>query len=139
MRDNRRLTDLVDLWYSSHGIHLKDNEKRLGKLIRICTELGNPLVSDFTSQQFLEFRNVKAEKYTASTLNHDLTCFKSVFNELIKQKQVKENPLVNIKPIKTDDPELAYLSDEQMLTLTHHLMNRRNKGALLITKLCLST
>jgi len=138
-RDNRRLTDLIDIWYGNHGIHLKDNEKRLGKVTRICNELGNPYVSDFTAQQFLEYRSAKAEKYTANTLNHDLTYLKSIFNTLIKQKLVLKNPLDEIKPLKVDEAELTYLTKDQIIKLYEHLEDRRNRDALLITKLCLAT
>ena len=41
--DSRCLSELVELWYQAHGIHLNDGEARKRKLSMIVEALGNPV------------------------------------------------------------------------------------------------
>lgn len=138
--DKRRLSELIDQWYQLHGQHLKDGKKRLGKLQYTCQGLGNPVASELTGTLFSHYRAVRSESVTANTLNHELTYLRAVFNELIRLDHWKdENPLKSVRNLKVDEHELAWLSDDDVSLLLHHLGERRRPDALLVTKVCLAT
>lgn len=54
--DDRRLSDLVDLWYALHGQSLKDGLSRKSKLLHIAEGLGNPIATKFTVRDFSSYR-----------------------------------------------------------------------------------
>ena len=53
-QDRRRLSDLVNTWYQSHGQTLKDGERVKKILEFICLSTNDPLASDFTTKTFTE-------------------------------------------------------------------------------------
>ncbi|SEB12108.1 Site-specific recombinase XerD [Marinobacterium iners DSM 11526] len=139
-RDTRRLLDLVHEWYLLHGQHLKDGEKRQGKLNAMCTAMGNPIASDLTGTMFTLYRANRSETVTANTLNHELAYLRAVFNELTRLGHWQgDNPLKNVRPLKIDEHELTWLSAEQIDQLLMSLSQRRRPDALLVAKVCLST
>ena len=90
--DERRLSDLVALWYGRHGQTLTDGERRRDKLIWLAEALGNPLATEFTAQQFAAYRErrLAGELYVSgqrkqvspTTINRELLYLQAVFNEL---------------------------------------------------------
>ena len=38
-KDNRRLSEIIHIWYESRGIELADNERTKGNLMRFCAVL----------------------------------------------------------------------------------------------------
>ena len=47
--DERRLSDLVALWYGRHDQTLTDGDRRRDKLIWLAEALGNPVATEFTA------------------------------------------------------------------------------------------
>jgi site-specific recombinase XerD len=75
-----------------------------------------------------------------NNLNREHSYLRSVFNELTRLGYWKtENPLANIRQFKIQEKELTYLTDEQILRLLAELEIGRNRDAIVITKICLST
>ncbi len=138
-KDQKHLSDCISIWFESHGQHLKDGKGRLQILNKICAELGDPVAAELTPEQYTQYRAARASQVTSNTLNHDLAYLKAVYNELVKQGQLKSNPLIHIKRIKLDEHELTFLTKNQIQILIKHLKTRRNQDALLIAKLCLAT
>jgi hypothetical protein len=54
--DKRRVIDLVELWFNSHGITLADGEKRQSTMAFACEVMGNPLASEFNAKVFAAYR-----------------------------------------------------------------------------------
>lgn len=54
--DERRLSELVVLWYGRQGQTLTDGDRRRDKLNWFAEALGNPLATEFTAQQFAAYR-----------------------------------------------------------------------------------
>lgn len=50
------LSQLCEAWYQIHGQNLKDGTARLRTLNKVCDELGNPWLSEFTLQDFMNYR-----------------------------------------------------------------------------------
>jgi hypothetical protein len=88
----RRLSDLVALWYGRHGQILTDGDRRRDKLNWLAEALGNPLATEFTAQQFAAYRErrLAGELYvpgqrkqvSPTTINRELLYLQVVFNEL---------------------------------------------------------
>lgn len=125
-----RLSDLVMMWFDLYGQSLRDGEGRKRKLLLIAEAMGDPLAVKFTAKDFAEYRarrlrgevNFKSKNPTsgikASTLNYELDVFQAVFNELKRlQKWQGENPLDVLRPLKTSDPEVCFLRDDEIVRL----------------------
>ncbi|WP_442903256.1 phage integrase [Gilliamella sp. Fer1-1] len=48
---------LINTWFNSHGKTLDNSEKVKGILTFICECINNPLVDDFTTKTFTNYRN----------------------------------------------------------------------------------
>lgn len=157
--DERRLSDLVNLWFRLHGQTLKTGEERRVLLLAMADRMGNPKVCKFTANHFANYRAERAEgKHTRSSpgrgfskevgrgkpisanmLNHELAYLRAVFNELEGLGEWSgENPLAKVRKLKFDEAEMAYLSMEQIKTLLEALSNE-NSDARLIAEICLCT
>lgn len=107
----------------------------------------------FTASVFAQYRADRAEgklsRYmkegelgrpvSPNMLNHELAYLRAVFNELSRLDEWNlPNPLTNVRSLKFDETEMAYLVDEQIDILLDRL---REVGgdALLIAQVCLAT
>jgi integrase len=146
--DRRTLKELVDAWFSAHGITLKDGLKRRGAMHHAFDCMGEPLARDFDAQMFSRYREKRlkgdyarsnrVKEVSPRTLNLELAYFRAVFNELTRLGEWKgENPLKNIRPFRTEEAEMAFLTREQILLLLRECQH--NNDLLLIVKICLAT
>lgn len=157
--DERRLSELIDLWYRLHGQTLKTGEQRLALLQAMAQRMGDPRAHKFTATHFANYRAERAEgKHTraslgrgrsktdekpkpisANMLNHELAYLRAVFNELERLGEWKgANPLTKIRKLKFDEAEMAYLGAEQILELLRGLGDEA-AHVRLIAEVCLST
>lgn len=140
-KDKRLLAELIEVWYKTHGQHLNSGEDTLARLHRLCKEIGNPLAEKFSAQDFVEYRTQRIEDgISASNMNRELAYTKAMFNTLIELKiWAKENPLQTVRPIKTNDTELSFLTNEQIMALLHELEKSENAHVKLVSKICMAT
>jgi integrase len=99
--DRRTLKELVDSWYSAHGITLKDGLKRQLAMHHAFECMGEPLAHDFDAQMFSRYREKRLKgEYARSnrvkevsprTLNLELAYFRAVFNELNRLGECKRH------------------------------------------------
>ena len=157
-RDDRRLTELVTLWFNSHGRTLKRGEERLRALNAMAERMGNPYAADFTTTHFTKYRTDRlagkfnrqkigsglkkgedAKAPSANTLNHELAYLRAVFNELERLGEWgAENPLGKIRALKFDETEMAYLAIDQIHPLLADL-DSRSVAAGAVARICLAT
>lgn len=138
--DRRRLSTLCQLWHDLHGTSLKDGEGRLRILLAMCERLGDPVASAFTAKDFTNDRAARIKDVTASTANHEQAYLRAVFNELRRLGEYTgPNPLTDIRPIKTDQPEMSYLDEKQLRTLATAISTGRNRHTFLTSRVCLAT
>lgn len=148
--DKRRMTELVNAWYSSHGMMLKDGKNRLDVMLWACEKLGNPLATEFTAQLFSRyreqrlsgklFRTERVKKVSPRTVNLELSYFRAVFNELERLGEWQtENPIKHVRPFRTDESEMAFLSQQQIESLLKSCRQSMAKDLELIVKIALST
>lgn len=151
--DHRRLSDLVELWYSLYGISLTKGHVIKSKMLKMVEAMNNPVAAKFDSKVYSNYRQLRlsgdisfVDEYwnkgipSNSTLNSELARLKGVFNKL---KELGEwdtpNPLKDIKPFKEKEPEMAFLSSEQITLLLQHVDAHPLADMMKIVKLCLST
>lgn len=140
-RDLRSLSSLVDIWFEHHGSGLRAGKNTYSRLKHLCVALGDPLADRFTPEMFATYRRKRMEEgISQNNLNREHAYLRSVFNELTRLGYWKaENPLANIRQFKIQERELSFLTDEQIKRLLNELELGRNRDAILITKICLST
>ncbi|WP_216636743.1 phage integrase [Endozoicomonas ascidiicola] len=143
--DNRRLTELIELWYNAKGTDLSDGFRRKQVLLNIAAFLDNPIARSLTIGGFNQYKAIKKAGSSTEkpimdkTINNHLSYLRAMYNTLIKTKEIKyRNPLEEAEMIKTQQPELAYLTTDQVEALLHHI----DKGCInphvgLIARLCL--
>lgn len=146
--DERRLIDLVQLWYGRHGQTLADGERRRDKLLWLCEALGNPIATMFTGKEFAAYRErrlagelfVPGQRRAVSptTINLELLYLQAVFNELGRLGEWGGgNPLAVVRQYKVQEAELAYLSSEEIERLLRAC--EPSQDLWLVVLLCLST
>lgn len=55
-RDERRLSELVGLWFTMHGNTLKQGDKRRREMLTTVARIGDPMVCTFTAEMFADYR-----------------------------------------------------------------------------------
>ena len=140
-RDTRKLTDLIDVWFTHHGSGLRSGQDTYTRLIALAQAMDNPVADMFTVDIFAEYRTRRlADGITANNLNREHAYLRSVFNELTRLGSWKrDNPLAKLRQFKIQENELSFLTLKQITQLLNAFEEARNKSVLLITKICLST
>ncbi|MCW7761706.1 phage integrase [Photorhabdus luminescens] len=148
--DRRKVSELVVTWYESHGITLDDGEKRQNAMLYACECMGDPKAVEFTTQLFSSYREKRlsgklartsrVSKVAPRTVNLELSYFRAMFNELNRLGiWTYDNPLKNIRPFKTEESEMAFLTNEETKKLLEECEKSRSKHLLTVVKICLST
>ena len=137
--DNRRLSQLAEMWFVLHGSSLKDGELRYSKLKHLIKFYGDPVGRFFLPEDYLRGRARRMEQgATANTVNHDLTYLKAIYNKLIALGNYSHpNPLDNIQKIKFDEKEVNYLKKSEIVALLAECKQDTNLS--MIVEICLST
>lgn len=140
-RDERRLSDLVELWHKHHGIHLRAGKNTHSRLKLLCNALGNPYADQLKPDAFAEYRAKRLKDgITANALNREHAYLRAVFNELKRLGLWKgENPLAKVRQFKVSERELSFLTLQQIETLLKTLAAGRCIDAWLIAQICLAT
>ncbi|EMZ5860588.1 TPA: tyrosine-type recombinase/integrase [Yersinia enterocolitica] len=135
--DHRRLSELLEPWWTYKGRNLKHGEKRRGALLRIVREMCDPMVFRINKKFLLEYRSERLyQGVKASTINRDITVLSGMFNVLIEAGEFHaEHPIRVIKPLKEQVVDMCYLDETEIAAL----LNALDGEALRLTILCLST
>lgn len=151
--DNRRLSKLIEIWYSHYGRTLTKGDAIAQKFHHMVQAMNDPVASTLTSKMYSDFRSKRmAGEFifvdqrwnrgtpSISTLNYELGRFKAVFNKLIELGEWKlPNPIENVKPFKESEHEMAFLTHEQIVKLLTYTEHHKRADMIKIIKLCLST
>lgn len=141
-KDKRRLSELVDRWFSLHGHTLADGVRRKEILLLHVKEVGDSLGHQFTAKEYLIKRGqLMAEGMKGKTVNNRLGYLKAVFNTLIAFDDITyPNPLANVKPIKFQESPVTYLSTDQIKELLSRVGETNSPSDLeCVVRVCLST
>lgn len=138
-KDTRTLEDIIEQWWQLKGTTLisgKDSYNRLKSAVQV---MGNPLLNQLTPIHFAEYRTKRIESgINPATLNRELKTFNAAFTELIRLGQITTNPFQHLQPIKHQQPQMVYLTEDQIKELMQTLQ-QTGCDAYLIALVCLST
>lgn len=134
-----RLSELVELWFQYHGQSLKDVKYRKSRTLAICERLGDPFFPDFTATDFADYRERRLKHVSPQTVNHEQRYLSAVFSELLRLEVISINPISSIRQIRTDQPELTFLSLDQVKHLLQECCSSSNPHTYPVALLCLST
>ncbi len=135
-----RLADLVNVWQELHGCTLKDNKYRLSRTLALVERMGNPRVSEFNALAWARYRQSRLKDVTAHTINHEQRYLSAVFAELIRLGAWHgENPLANVRQIKTDQTELSFLTLPQIQELLEGCRKSMNTHTYPVALVCVAT
>lgn len=148
--DRRTLKELVNTWYTRHGITLRDGNKRQKSMHHACECMREPLAKDFSAQSFSAYRekrlsgdyarSARVKEVSPRTLNLELAYFRAVFNELARLGDWKgDNPLKNVRPFRTEESEMAFLSKQQIADLLEECRQSSVPELEILVKICLTT
>ncbi|MEQ4641219.1 tyrosine-type recombinase/integrase [Providencia rettgeri] len=149
-QDRRKLTELVDTWYRAHGVTLGDGEKRQSLMNFACDAMGDPLATEFNAKMFSVYREKRLsgevtrterlKTVTPRTVNLELAYFRAMFNELIRLDEWGlEHPLAKVRSYKTDEQEMAFLTDDEIKLLLTECENSSSADLIHVVKICLAT
>jgi integrase len=139
-KDLRKLSEFVELWWENTGQHLSSGLDTKQRMIQASSAMGNPVMATFEPCIFLEYRAKRAkEGVKPATLNRELQTFKAVFNDLSRSMQYEgRNPFASIRLIRHQEPQMAFLTTEQIRKLFSYLA-KSESDAYLVALVCLST
>lgn len=139
-RDERRLDELVTIWYRLHGKTLRDHIRLRKLLYRTSEKLGNPIGYELTSEQFAIYREGRTKEVSTTTANREHAYMRAMFNELKRLGVIKfDNPLEGIRQFRERDNELRFLSHDEIATLLEACKQSTNRSLLYVVKVCLAT
>jgi site-specific recombinase XerD len=143
-KDQRKLSELINLWYDLHGHTLRDGERRKRALLSMTVRLKDPVAAKLSPSAYMTDRRKRSDAgISDKTLNNELTYIRAVYNELYALDQVNyENPLSKVKPLKLQQIELSWLTQDQIQELLDVIRSRSagaNPHLELIVLVCLAT
>ncbi|MFD0707007.1 phage integrase [Photorhabdus akhurstii] len=137
-RTSRRdLSDLLNLWWLYHGQTAENGTIEKRQLMKTIKQLNDPSINRLNKHVLLEHRsNRLADGIKASTINRDMYRLSGMITTLQKLEVFSgSNPLNGLPPLKEKQPEMTFLTKEEVKTLLSVLSGDERKIALL----CLST
>lgn len=140
-RDLRKLSGLVELWFTHHGSGLRAGQDMHRRLKAMVEAMGDPVADRFTVDVFASYRTKRLEAgLTANNMNREHAYLRAMFNELIRLGHwAKDNPLAQLRQFKIQQSELSYLALEDITKLLDALKASRNPHVGLISRICLAT
>lgn len=139
-KDTRCLDELITLWYRLHGKTLSDHVRLRKKLYWISEQLGNPVASDLTSEDFAKYRERRSLEVTTTTINREHAYLRAMFNELDRLGVVTfKNPLTKMRQFKEREKELRFLDHDEISRLLEVCKTFSNKSLIHIVRVCLAT
>lgn len=135
--ERRSLSVLREEWWSLYGHALKNADIEKRQLDKTIRAMNDPLASKVNRRFILEFRSQQLDTgLKSSTVNRDLYRMSGMFSKLIEAEAFRgENPFKGLKPLYEDEPEMTFLTSEEITGLLGILTGDARRLALL----CIST
>lgn len=141
--DLRPFSEIISLWYKSHGQHLTDGKRRLAVLESIAAAMGDPALCELTAAHFTDYRaekSVRGKPAKPKTLNNHLGYCNAVFNELRSTGAIAiANPFAAVKLIDIPENELFWLTAEQITEVLREAAASVNPDLYWLCRTCLET
>ena len=141
-KDKRRLSDLVDRWAILHSHTLSDGAARRRLLDELVKSLRNPQACQLSGNDYAEYRaSMLSAGANPKTLNNRLGYLRSVYNVLHQLGEIDyANPLARVRPLRLQEKELSYLTNEQVDHLFAVIHGRcKTPHVAMVAAICLAT
>lgn len=142
LTDRRRLSELVQRWSVLHAHTLADGAARHRLLVELVKSLGDPVAVKLSGNDYAEYRaKALADGANPKTLNNRLGYLRSVFNVLHQLGEIDyPNPLERVKPLRLQERELSYLTEQQVIQLFQVIHQRcKTPHVAMVAAVCLAT
>ncbi|PHM38555.1 phage integrase [Xenorhabdus innexi] len=135
--NRQSLSDLLKLWWLYHGQTAENGAIENRQLAKTIKLLNDPSINRLNKHVLLEHRsNRLSDGIKASTINRDMYRLSGMITTLQKLEVFSgDNPLSGLPPLKEQQPEMTFLTKEEISNLLSVLSGDERKIALL----CLST
>lgn len=143
--DKRTLLELVKLWFQYHGHTLSDGSHMKSQLERLATEMSNPIASQVTPVEFLDYRFKKTVEATdnrqsAKTFNNIHGYLNAAYRKLYKLKIIDYAcPTAEVDMLKVQERQLGYLSLDEIKEVMAACKNTSNPCVWWIAQICIRT
>jgi integrase len=139
--DNRRLNDLITIWYDLHGQTLKSSDDTKNRLHKISNALSDPVASNLDVSKYSFYRSQRLQQnIQPSTLNRELATLKALFRELKRLSVIDyDSPIFKIRKLKESKTELTYFDHQQITQLSHQVKQSKNPSLYYVVMICLAT
>lgn len=100
--DNRRLNDLIQIWYDLHGRSLKSSVDTKNRLFKLSELLRNPYATSVDSETLARYRKKRLDAGIASaTLNRELITLKALYRELKRLGVIDyDSPILLVRKLR---------------------------------------
>ncbi len=143
---------MIDLWQERHGQSLAHSKYTYNKLKVMGISMGDPLYHKFTPAMFTEYRtkrlagdiadlNGRKVGISFRTCNNEQDLLNAVIIELQRMGEWKcENPLKSVRQFRLHEPEMEFLTVEEMQRLIAEAESHKFHDDLhKVIKVCLAT
>lgn len=139
--DNRRFSELVNLWYDLHGQTLKSSSDTKARLLKIGEALNDPVASALDVAAFSRYRQSRLDVgISAATLNRELSTVKAMFRELKRLSVISyDSDVLKVRKFKVSDVELRYLTQGEIERLFLAARSSRNVSLVPVISISLAT
>lgn len=141
--DQRTLEEIIKIWFRYHGYTLSDGDRRRRKLLRLSKDLNNPVASQLTPGEFLDYRYQRTNSsspLSSKSFNNLHGYLNAVFNKLKKIKEIDYDcPTSDIDFISIQQRQLNYLSMEQINEVLEIAKTSSNDSIWWTAQICLRT
>ncbi|WP_368898052.1 phage integrase [Morganella morganii] len=136
-KDRRTLTELLDLWWLYHGSASDSGDAEFRQLKKTISALGDPAINRLNKHSLLEHRTQRLrDQISPSTINRDMYRLSGMLTALKKLEIFHgDNPVNGLPPLKEKQPEMTFLSQDEISNLLGILSGDEKRIALL----CIST
>ncbi len=139
--DDRRLNDLIKLWFDFHGRSLKSAVDTKNRLFKLSELLGNPLAKFIDPELLAGYRTTRLNQgISPATLNRELITLKALFRELKRLSVIDyDSPVLTVRKLREAKTELSYLTGFQVERLRAQVDLTTNGSLPFVVMICLVT
>lgn len=139
--DNRRFSELVNLWYDLHGQTLKSADDTKNRLLKISECLNDPVAQKFDVSLFSKYRQDRLQLgIKPATLNRELSTLKAMYRELKRLSVIDYDcPFDDLRKFKEKQVELRYLTKDEISRLFDSIKLSKNLSLFYVVSISLAT
>ena len=135
LNDDRSLTELIQLWYDLHGRSLKSSVDTKNRLLKLASQLGNPIARLINPELFAKYRKTRLDaNVSPATINRELITLKALYRELKRLTVIDyESSILDVRKLRETKSELTYLTKQQLDILLNQVQQSTNESLYMLS------